>query len=40
MGYFQLLFTVPVALAGMIGAVAAGAAWVRHRTCPSAPAIG
>ncbi|MFE3654163.1 hypothetical protein ACFXO2_41420 [Streptomyces sp. NPDC059152] len=33
-GYFQLLFTIPVALVGMIGAVAAGAAWVRHRTCP------
>ncbi|GAB7035822.1 hypothetical protein AB0G35_29640 [Streptomyces sp. NPDC021749] len=33
-GYYQLLFTVPVALAGMIGTVAAGAAWVRHRTCP------
>lgn len=37
-GYFQLLFTVPVALAGMIGAVAAGAAWVRNRTCPPATA--
>lgn len=33
-GYFQLLFTIPVALGGMIGTVAAGAAWVRHRTCP------
>ncbi|GFE15274.1 hypothetical protein Sgleb_33210 [Streptomyces glebosus] len=33
-GYFQLLFTIPMALAGMIGAVAAGAAWVRNRTCP------
>ncbi|MFD5733790.1 hypothetical protein ACFWIY_13260 [Streptomyces sioyaensis] len=33
-GYYQVLFTVPVAPAGMIGAVAAGAAWVRHRTCP------
>ncbi|MFE7544689.1 hypothetical protein [Streptomyces platensis] len=33
-GTYQLLFTVPMALAGMIGAVAAGAAWVRNRTCP------
>ncbi|MFD8326230.1 hypothetical protein [Streptomyces lydicus] len=39
-GYFQLLFTVPVALAGMTGAAAAGAAWVRHRTCPPATATG
>ncbi|MFE1768011.1 hypothetical protein ACFW81_27820 [Streptomyces angustmyceticus] len=39
-GYFQLLFIVPAALAGMIGATAAGAAWVRHRTCPSAAATG
>ncbi|MCF3173791.1 hypothetical protein IPZ61_10755 [Streptomyces sioyaensis] len=39
-GYFQLLFTVPVALAGMIGAVAAGAAWVRNRTCPPVIAAG
>ncbi|WP_043262684.1 hypothetical protein [Streptomyces sp. CT34] len=38
-GYFQLLFTVPVALVGMIGTVAAGAAWVRHRTCPPVTAI-
>ncbi|MFG2528321.1 hypothetical protein [Streptomyces sp. NPDC048516] len=37
-GYFQLLFTIPVALAGMTGAAAAGAAWVRHRTCPPAAA--
>ncbi|MCF3172022.1 hypothetical protein IPZ61_01525 [Streptomyces sioyaensis] len=37
-GYFQLLFTVPVALAGMLAAVGAGAVWVRHRTCPPAPA--
>ncbi|MFI1740838.1 hypothetical protein [Streptomyces sioyaensis] len=33
-GTYQILFTAPMALAGMIGAVAAGAAWVRHRTCP------
>ncbi|WP_432141225.1 hypothetical protein [Streptomyces sp. bgisy084] len=33
-GNYQLLFTAPMALAGMIGAVAAGAAWVRNRTCP------
>ncbi|MFD5396240.1 hypothetical protein ACFWJW_18715 [Streptomyces sp. NPDC127097] len=33
-GNYQLLFTAPMALAGMIGAVAAGAAWVRSRTCP------
>ncbi|BDM69946.1 hypothetical protein HEK616_34330 [Streptomyces nigrescens] len=33
-GYYQLLFIAPVAPAGMIGTVAAGAAWVRHRTCP------
>ncbi|MEU9120535.1 hypothetical protein AB0C96_11840 [Streptomyces sp. NPDC048506] len=39
-GYFQLLFTIPIALVGMIGAVAAGAAWVRHRTCPAATATG
>ncbi|SOE11762.1 hypothetical protein SAMN06272775_2745 [Streptomyces sp. 2323.1] len=32
-GYFQLFFTVPMALAGMVGTVAAGAAWVRNRTC-------
>ncbi|MFD9207419.1 hypothetical protein ACFVZM_14230 [Streptomyces sioyaensis] len=37
-GYYQVLFTVPVALAGMIGAVAAGAAWIRHRTCPTVTA--
>ncbi|MFF8309533.1 hypothetical protein [Streptomyces lydicus] len=37
-GDFQLLFTVPVAPAGMTGAVAAGAAWIRHRTCPAATA--
>ncbi|MFK0291861.1 hypothetical protein ACIQU6_15490 [Streptomyces sp. NPDC090442] len=39
-GYFQLLFTVPIALAGMIGAVAAGAAWVRHRACPPVTVTG
>ncbi|MFI9258881.1 hypothetical protein ACIGT4_14415 [Streptomyces sioyaensis] len=33
-GTYQLFFTAPMALAGMIGAVAAGAAWVRNRTCP------
>ena len=33
-GTYQLFFTVPMALAGMTGAVAAGAAWVRNRTCP------
>ncbi|MCX4639244.1 hypothetical protein QT196_19260 [Streptomyces sp. P9-2B-2] len=33
-GTYQLFFIVPVALAGMIGAAAAGAAWVRNRTCP------
>ncbi|MGW8975979.1 hypothetical protein [Streptomyces platensis] len=33
-GTYQLLFTAPMALAGMIGAVAAGATWVRNRTCP------
>ncbi|MEU9116290.1 hypothetical protein AB0D04_32155 [Streptomyces sp. NPDC048483] len=37
-GYYQLLFTVPFASAGMIGAVAAGATWVRHRTCPTVTA--
>ncbi|GGU54930.1 hypothetical protein GCM10010211_19520 [Streptomyces albospinus] len=38
-GYYQLLFTFPIALVAMIGAVAAGAAWVRHRTCPPLSAI-
>lgn len=33
-GTYQLFFTAPMALAGMIGVVAAGAAWVRNRTCP------
>lgn len=33
-GNYQLLFTAPMAPAGMIGAVAAGAARVRSRTCP------
>ncbi|MBL1094801.1 MULTISPECIES: hypothetical protein [Streptomyces] len=32
-GTYQLLFTAPMALAGMIGAVAGGAAWVRNRLC-------
>ncbi|MFJ9615470.1 hypothetical protein [Streptomyces noursei] len=39
-GYYQLLFTFPVALVAMVGTVAAGAAWVRHRTCPPLNATG
>ncbi|MFF3546230.1 hypothetical protein [Streptomyces platensis] len=37
-GTYQLLFTAPMATAGMIGTVAAGAAWVRDRTSPSVTA--
>ncbi|MER6839909.1 hypothetical protein [Streptomyces platensis] len=33
-GTYQIFFTAPMALAGMIGTAAAGAAWVRSRTCP------
>ncbi|MFE0374670.1 hypothetical protein ACFW1M_03600 [Streptomyces inhibens] len=32
--YFQLIFTLSVAPVAMLGAVAAGTAWVRDRTCP------
>ncbi|SHM69924.1 MULTISPECIES: hypothetical protein [Streptomyces] len=39
-GYYQLLFTFPVALVAMIGTGAAGAAWVRHRTCLPLNATG
>ncbi|MFI0785693.1 hypothetical protein ACH4Q6_08870 [Streptomyces lydicus] len=39
-GYYQLLFTAPFAPAVMTGAVAAGAAWVRHRTCPPVTGTG
>lgn len=38
-GTYQLFFTVLMAPAGMIGAVAAGAAWARHRTCPPVTAL-
>ncbi|MFI1156088.1 hypothetical protein [Streptomyces sioyaensis] len=34
LGTYQLFFTAPMALAGMVGTLAAGAAWVRTRTCP------
>ncbi|MGA5560298.1 hypothetical protein ACPCUV_03805 [Streptomyces platensis] len=37
-GTYQLVFIAPMAPAAMIGAVAAGAAWVRNRTCPSVTA--
>ncbi|MFI5522254.1 hypothetical protein [Streptomyces platensis] len=39
-GTYQLLFTAPMAPAVMIAAIAAGAAWVRHRTCPPVTARG
>ncbi|MEU8785336.1 hypothetical protein [Streptomyces sp. NPDC048637] len=34
LGYFAIL-ALPVALVGMLGTVAAGAALLRHRTCPT-----
>ncbi|GAA5611410.1 hypothetical protein CP981_18820 [Streptomyces platensis] len=33
-GTYQILFIAPMAPAAMIGTAAAGAAWVRDRTCP------
>lgn len=35
-----VIMALPIALAGMLGAVAAGAAWVRHRTCPAVNTAG
>ncbi|WP_433857145.1 hypothetical protein [Streptomyces kronopolitis] len=37
-GHYQLLFTAPFAPAAVLATVAAGATWIRHRTCPRAAA--
>lgn len=38
-GEYQILFTAPFAPATMLATIAAGAAWVRHRTCPRMTAL-